>query len=471
MKPEVTSAATSYTDSGLTASSDTELRTALGAVGNQQFITITTDFSLTSVIDSAIINPAATDIQLKGNTAHTIGVTGNFRHFNISTSLTLSFDNITLIGLATLDSATGLVNGGSYGGGINIPAAVTSVTLNNPVITQVLANTNGAAIYSRSPLELNHAIITGNASDSYGAGLVFTNGADSVINDSIISNNTATIASGGIQVQYSSTLEINNSQITGNVSGNNGGGIVVTNNSNAIVSNCEISGNAAEGSIHGVGGGLYLGLNSTMTITDSRINDNTADGSYGAGGAIFTEFNNATLNVSSTEIIGNTASVDTGGIYVEEITGITIARDVIFADNSDATTTGDADVNWVVEKIFYNSNDGINRQFRTLFLSDAAGNFGTVSTKQFEHSNCTFENWNLLPAGTGTSFTAGTNLTTELQLYAIWKCIGAPGTGHFGSETSSSVSANPTVKITAAVLTSATIILFARKFSTRKFTL
>lgn len=473
-----------FTDSGFTASNDTELRTALTNMSDGQFIKITADFDLNSYITTLTMDSSVKNVQLRADSVREIGVVGNSWHFLIVGEHKFSFENVRLKGPATLDPETGLVSGGNTGGGIRILSTSETVILDNLWIS----NVNGMAVSTstNSKIELNNAKIFSNQG-VIGGGVKLEGGTQAVINNSEISKNTASSSGGGIAIASGVDLEINNSHIDNNLADYGGGISTPTSITSPIeisISNSTINENQSTSSIRG-GGGIFIYNNTKMDIQSSQINRNiarTGGGIYvrntnlnisnssvnqnktvdrggaivilgnilttsivngsklsgntseGNGGAIATENTNQHLEINNSEIIDNSSSLQSGGIHFPvNPENAKIGRDVIFANNSDANSTQDADFNWPIKKIYYNSNDGTNRQFRTFFLNDVSGDFGIVSDKQFSRDGHNFLEWNIQSGANGVKYSSSDRVYEDIHIFAIWQTdeqeLEAPNTG------------------------------------------
>jgi CSLREA domain-containing protein len=203
--------------------------------------------------------------------------TGELR---INSPVTINGTGAHLLTLRNIQAASGtsrvfLVFGG-----------VASLTLSGATVTGGNVTSTGGGISTSGTLNLTNVHITGNASSSYGGGLLVGSGTTTIMN-STISNNVGNLSVGGGGIDNSGTLLIVNSTISGNTK--NGAGAN--------------------------GGGLY-NFGGTTTITNSTIADNLAPGAGSAGGAFRA---NGTVTVRNTIIAANRNNAtfaDAGGAFV-----------------------------------------------------------------------------------------------------------------------------------------------------------
>lgn len=174
----------------------------------------------------------------------------------------------------------------------------------------------GGGLHITGFLTLVNCTITGNTADGNGGGLLFYDGAGSIVlNNCTVSGNRAgasnnTYGNGGGIVNYG-FMYLTNCTISGNVANagsfypGNGGGLW---NAHALnLANCAVSGNTAAND----GGGVF-NYSGTVAMTDSTVSGNSA---VLHGGGIFNiNVASATVNLTRCTISGNTAVQSGGGI-------------------------------------------------------------------------------------------------------------------------------------------------------------
>jgi|GEM_PF-4539585 len=274
-----------------TVSTEQELR---DAVANSAYTDIridTDEITLTSPLE---INRS---IKFIGNDqVSVLKISGNIKHININDSVTLEFDNVSLIGRKT--TTDDLAN---PGGGIYIKAGIDTLTLVNAVIKNCYNPSYGGAVscyYPSGEPEIfdRNLIISGSKTD--------------------ISGNTA--ARGG--AVWVNKVTMNDGTISGNIATGAGkaygGGIYAyggfTMNGGTITDNHSIGGTITEG------GGVCAGFYGDVIINDGTISNNTAMNNYASsiGGGV------STLNafaISGGTISHNTADGSGGGVYANDV--------------------------------------------------------------------------------------------------------------------------------------------------------
>ena len=261
------------------------------------------------------------NLTIEGTGAINLTVNGgssNFRVFDITGSITVNIDGMTITGGtvavfskgggiqvgtgSTLNLSNSTISGNSaiYGGGIS-NAGIAIVT--NSIIANNLANSSGGGIYNSGTITLTNNTISGNSSSNGGGGISNTNGT-AIMDNITISGNSASNSAGGIK-NFNSTVTITNSTISGNSTNNLGGAIANNSSSTVTITNSTISGNSAS-----IGGGIDHRTSSNLTLNNSTVSGNwtTTNG----GGGIYNNNSTATLNNST--ISGNSASTNGGGI-------------------------------------------------------------------------------------------------------------------------------------------------------------
>ncbi len=204
-------------------------------------------------------------------------------------------------------------------------------------------------------LTLNNMVITNNVANADGGGVVMENTANSswtlTVTNSTISNNHGGDAGGGIDTDGFGTVIITNSTITGNTDSNQGAGVYIDaiqvgmvfvgapmTMTGTVVSNNQAlaAGMLGPPASGGSGGGISNAGNGTMTITNCTVANNFANG---AGGGFSDENAQGSLVVTNSLFVGNAASGEGGGIQ-EGGPSTTITNSVIQGNTSGATGGG-----------------------------------------------------------------------------------------------------------------------------------
>jgi hypothetical protein len=264
-----------------------------------------------------------TNLTLSGSPSATLNGQGTGRPLTIAGGVTVTLNNLTIMGGY-------LTASGAPGAGGGIFSFNATLTLNNCVVTGNTASAGGG-IASGTPgptqagmLTLNSTSVTNNVAFEGGAGGILNHNGTAVISNSRITGNTAP-GGGGIAngngnggAGGGGTLTINGSTISGNsaTGGPDGGAGGIANGGSLTMSNSTVSGNQAVG---GAGGGIFN--HGTATITGSVITGNLApndnSGDQGLGGGIasvnFGLDGSGVLQISSSQVTRNQAGLG-GGI-------------------------------------------------------------------------------------------------------------------------------------------------------------
>jgi predicted outer membrane repeat protein len=227
-----------------------------------------------------------------------------FRFFEITTTGSLTLDNVTLTN----------GNVGNYGGG-----AIRSwgtLTFTNGTIRNNRARYAGAIIAGNAGNQLTvaNSVISDNTVET-GSGAISTQGGTAVITDTTFSNNTVTIQTdtGYAGAIYSnSVLEITRCTFSGNHA-RTGGALAVFKNT-VTISESTFDGNVAQ-----LYGGAIYSEGNTVTITDSVLIDNQAGTDpNGSPSAIHTRRSTTTyvggnVQMSNSCVAGNSAGLGNSG--------------------------------------------------------------------------------------------------------------------------------------------------------------
>lgn len=233
-------------------------------------------------------------------------------------------------------------------------AKVPSLTMVNGSITENLSERNGGGVYimkNSSSLSgnisatINGGSIISNYAKGNGGGIYMETGSRFTMEDGVtLSKNLAGVdggtGSGGAVYVSEGAATIKGGDIVSNMASVNGGAIYV--NGNVTVSKGNLTKNLAAssgGSIYvqsgtvtmnnismtnnmagADGGGLYLG-DGSLTIGNSASNIIQGNTASNGGGACIA---NGTLGMEKCTVSGNTANLSGGGIYVANMTAVTI---------------------------------------------------------------------------------------------------------------------------------------------------
>ena len=238
----------------------------------------------------------------------------------------------------SLDGATIIVSGGTYGNVNHSPTAIQGYvalhiySANGPENTIIDGGGNGSVVTfgdrsSTSTLS-GFTITNGDASLSIGGAGIYISMAQPTIDNCIITGNDAgTLPGGGIHVNHSSSDVTITNTIISNNNGGNGGGLYLPSGTNATISNVVFDQNTGD-----LGGAIYFNAtDNTTTITDSTF---TGNSSTSGGGAFFMQGING-IKFSRCTITGNHASnlQYSGGVLKTGNACYTTFENCIIADN------------------------------------------------------------------------------------------------------------------------------------------
>ncbi|MBQ7067591.1 MAG: right-handed parallel beta-helix repeat-containing protein, partial [Synergistaceae bacterium] len=222
-----------------------------------------------------------------------------------------------------------------YGGFSGSETSIESRDIfNNPTKIIQTGKNNNISVFHLSGSSLVDGFIITRENKSYsGNGInIHRNVSSLLIQNCVITGNSASVEGGGLCVGSKSTAEIKNCRIENNFAVSNGAGIYTYANSNLTISNSTV--------INNNGGGIFI--NGSATITNSTIsNNNSKQGVYCEGNADIT-LNNCTLvNNSSGEIYSNNGTITLNNSIIFNsdinnfISGVNISYDkCAFPENS-----------------------------------------------------------------------------------------------------------------------------------------
>ncbi len=253
------------------------------------------------------------------------------------------------------------------------------------------------------------SITNGRSIGLAGGGIYNTRGSGSItLNNSVVSDNVANSnGGGGIYINNGVPLTLNNSTVSGNstAGGAGNGGGIYNSESSVTLNNSTVSGNSATSHGGGIFNEAFL-FPATTNLNHSTITGNTADSDSddsGDGGGIY---NNADLGTVSTATVNFTNSIVAGN------------SDNSTPANNDCATTGSSTQNSLGYNIIGN-NDGCSvtaeagDNFGTTAspvdakLLPLANNGGPTQTHAFDSASPAH---NQIPAGTNG---CGTTYTTD----------------------------------------------------------
>jgi predicted outer membrane repeat protein len=227
----------------------------------------------------------------------------------------------------------------------NSSATPTNISISGVTITN--GDGDGAGIYDKTEnLTLTSVTVTGNHGTNYGGGIKFYGdnyAASLTIVDSTITGNTTDSGGAGVYVQYADFVSVQGTTISNNTASQSGGGFY-SRYSDVSVTNSTISGNTA----NGVGGGMWLD-NGSLTVSNTVVTNNT---SYSRGGGIDADlWDGGAFSITASEISNNTATNSSAGglyVYASSVAPVTISGTTISGNSADGGGGG----------AFLNVNDG-----------------------------------------------------------------------------------------------------------------
>ncbi len=173
-----------------------------------------------------------------------------------------------------------------------------TVTLDNLIMQNGKASTNGGTIYNRGTLIMNNDQITGSTTDSNGGGIFNAATGTVTVKNSIFKSLGA---SNGGAIWNAGTMQVINSSFSDDVAQSSGGAI--TNDQALTITGSLLKHN------HAVAGGAIQQGSGTLALQNSTLDDNTAV--YGGGVAVDGD---AAVIMENSTLSNNTASQG-GGIF------------------------------------------------------------------------------------------------------------------------------------------------------------
>ena len=294
-----------------------------------------------------IQNNGTLTINGTGVTLLTISGNNLSRVFLINPNANCAINSLTITAGFNIEGGGGILNGGTL---VVNDSLITnnrtqgiyntngSITINNSSVTNNIGfSSNGGGIRQLGgTLNINGSTISGNTIDNSGGrggGIDSQLGAVTVTN-STVNNNTATgsgnnSSGGGINIT-GGTLTISRSTVRNNFAVT-GGGIRIDNGV-ATINDSTINNNSSSGE-----GGGFINIFGTLSINNSTVSHNSA---LRGGGIRNSDF--ATSNLVNTTVADNSATdltVGGGGVYNLGVNALVTARNSLFGDNSDISTT------------------------------------------------------------------------------------------------------------------------------------
>ena len=237
-----------------------------------------------------------------------------------------------------------------------VTTVISGLTITNGrIISATLpypGNSAGGIYNDHSTLTLSNCILSGNAANGSGGGIV-NNGesgsATLTVSNCTFSGNTGGNGGGGILndgTEGHVTMRVIASTFTGNSGGSTSLGGGIYNTSFAGTNTSTVIASTFVGNTAGYGGGIYNDR-STLTLSNCVFSDNSAITSSGGdgGGGIVNYFGK--LTVVATTLSGNSAAQFGGGIFNDcpstGLTGIVTLTACTLSGNS-ATINGGGDI-------------------------------------------------------------------------------------------------------------------------------
>ena len=339
----------------------TELRKALDTIADSDLA------AATLLITVKIEITAGESLELRSpNTALTLAVNGNHRHFNIQTGAALALaDGVTLTRAATytgngggievrsgasLDMSGGQITGFQWataGGGVWSSGG--TFTMSGGIISNITAGGHGAGVHinGNGSFTMTGGEISGNTASGdgrQGGGVYVNDSSFTLSGDAIIRNNKSTHDRGGGVYSHIGPFNMTGGTISGNTAPQNGGGV----HANGIfnMSGGLISGNK---STAGNGGGGIFSSSCVFTMTGGEISDNTASncggGVYAANSGIFTISGDSVITGNVAK--GNDGRGGGGGVFADRSADIRLSGDAVISGNSARLQGGGVEVSRV----------------------------------------------------------------------------------------------------------------------------
>ena len=380
--------------SGGVVSTEAELRAAITGAPANTPITITVNNTI-NITGSTIAVSGSRNITINGT--GTLTVSSNIRHFAVSGATT----TLTLAGNITLTRAAGYTGNG---GGVSVSGGWDS----NRVSANLIMRENAAII--------------NNQESGRGGGVALSSAAVSLHDNSRIENNRAGTG-GGVAANSGGRCGVimwDNSSISYNTATTNGGGIIFGSLDDLLMHGGRINGNTAIN-----GGGMFSGGGTThLQMLAGEIRNNTATNN---GGAIYIGDNWGSLSIHENMIFnGNTAST-THNFGLE--TGLGVWSAIRWAGNNSIPGThllNNYDINFtgqtvIIRTVTFDGNGGtVLPANQTRNVVSGRGLGAAMPPIPIHPQGATFLGWTRNQDGTGGAFTATTNITANITVYAQW---------------------------------------------------
>jgi predicted outer membrane repeat protein len=233
-----------------------------------------------------------------------------------------SSPSLTIIGVTISGFSTTTTAGQKAGGAIWALSTSPSIALDDVVLSNNTAGTDGGAIAFTTAgfLAIRNSVLSNNTATGAGGGASMAAGGLLVVENTTFSGNTANGATGGGAISFSgqatvappagfisATLDIHTSTFSGNTTTTGpGGAFALTSFTGTFqLRNSTFANNTAAAS----GGGVALVSGSgAITVQDSTISNNTASGSTagtGGGGIARTSTTSGTITVANSIVSGD----------------------------------------------------------------------------------------------------------------------------------------------------------------------
>ena len=219
--------------------------------------TVTFSNSYANYSGTTALPSITSNITIQNGTIERVG-TNNFRFLYVTSSSTLTLNNVTL--------NNGKLIGGTFGGAL-YGIQNSTLLINDSTFTNNRAGFGGA-VNSRGASTITNSQFTENFAGSWGGALMIDTPAVTTVRNSVFQANNANLNGGAIFSD--GHYNIVNSLITGNTA-STGAGIYSRLPDNSYLTNSTIASNAASGQA----GGFYLS-GGMVTIANSIIYDNSS---------------------------------------------------------------------------------------------------------------------------------------------------------------------------------------------------